>query len=118
MKTTFKAFLIISLLTPVFSQWAKSIVGSRESTSRSIAVEKNGDYIYITGDFIETNDFDPGIGAMIRTLLPPIILDKSSDKVVNLLTLTPSAGSISNSVMIGPGEMRTTLPKTPKVSSA
>ena len=59
-------------------------------------------------------DLEPGIGAIILTLLPPIILDKSSDKLVNLLTLTPSAGSISYNVTTGPGDILTTVPETPK----
>ena len=58
-------------------------------------------------------DLEPGIGAIILTRFPPIIRDKSSDKFVNLLTLTPSAGSISNKVITGPGEILTTLPETP-----
>ena len=47
-----------------------------------------------------------------------ITLAKSSDKVVNLFTLTPSAGSISNKVITGPGEILVTLPCTPNVSNA
>ena len=61
-------------------------------------------------------DLEPGIGAIILTLFPPIILDKSSAKFVILLTLTPSAGSTSNKVITGPGEILTTFPCTLNVS--
>ena len=63
-------------------------------------------------------DFEPGIGAIIRTLWAFITRARSSDRFVNLLTRTPSAGSISKSVITGPGDIRTTLPVTPKVSRA
>jgi len=43
---------------------------------------------------------------------------RSSAKAAILLTRTPTAGSISYRVIIGPGETLTTLPFTPKVSSA
>ena len=45
---------------------------------------------------------DPGIGAIILMRCACITRAKSSDRVVNLLTLTPSAGSISKSVITGP----------------
>ena len=47
----------------------------------------------------------PGIGAITLILCAAITRAKSSDKLVNLLTLTPSSGSISNNVIIGPGDI-------------
>ena len=54
------------------------------------------------GISIPTDDF-PGIGAMTRTLLASITRARSSAKATNLLTRTPSAGSTSNRVIMGPG---------------
>ena len=62
-----------------------------------------------------TDDF-PGIGAITLTLLASITRAKSSERATNLLTLTPSAGSTSKSVITGPGLTLTTFPITPNVS--
>ena len=69
------------------------------------------------GTSIPTN-LVPGIGAITLTLLAFITLERSSERFVNLFTLTPSSGSISNKVITGPWLILLTLPLTPKVSSA
>lgn len=41
--------------------WAKQIAGTNDASAYSLAVDGSGD-IYLTGDFFETADFDPGVG--------------------------------------------------------
>ena len=57
----------------------------------------------------------PGIGAITLTLSASITLAISSESWTNLFTLTPSEGSISNKVIIGPVFMDPVLPSTPNV---
>ena len=42
----------------------------------------------------------------------------AAKRFVNLFTRTPSSGSISKSVIMGPGDILTTRPETPYVSNA
>lgn len=42
--------------------WAKKIGGSDADRGHSIAIDNSNNYIYITGEFSGTTDFDPGAG--------------------------------------------------------
>ena len=59
----------------------------------------------------------PGIGATILILRAFSARDRSSERLTILLIFTPGAGSYSNVVITGPGEMAVTIPLTLKSSS-
>jgi len=50
--------------------WAKSIGGSGQDKSGSIALDGSGN-VYITGSFKSAGDFDPGLGTFILTYVGP-----------------------------------------------
>jgi len=82
--------------------WAAQLAGGGNEMGTSIAVDKNG-YVYTTGVFSGSTDFDPGVGGYVLTSSAPDIFISKLDSLGGFAwakQIGSSGGDVGNAMTI------------------